>query len=318
MPRSRLVLAAAVTIVTIVAVASLAAVTSACTLEAGETRAVARVLDAETLVLDDGREVRLIGALAPRHQDVDGDPDFWQPEADARIALEHLTAGRSVTLGYDGAHTDRNGRLQAHVFLEPLPGEEIAPPGTWLQRRMIETGHARAYVAPGHPSCATSLVTFERSAREDGLGLWQNAAYHVRAAEPPWPLHALRDRFAIVEGEVANAAPVRGQVYLNFGADWRTDFTVLIKPAQRRALAAAGIEAAALAGSRVRVRGWITRRNGPFIELADAAELEILDRPAAIGSDATGAAADHSRTERSRDAIAANGQTPPRRHPLPP
>jgi len=35
-----------------------------CTLEAGPTRSVVRVIDAETVLLDDDQEVRLIGALA--------------------------------------------------------------------------------------------------------------------------------------------------------------------------------------------------------------------------------------------------------------
>ncbi len=42
----------------------------ACELHAGPTRAVVRVIDAETVLLDDGREVRLIGALAPRSPDM--------------------------------------------------------------------------------------------------------------------------------------------------------------------------------------------------------------------------------------------------------
>ena len=38
-----------------------------CTLSPGPTATVARILDGETLQLDDGQQVRLIGALAPRH-----------------------------------------------------------------------------------------------------------------------------------------------------------------------------------------------------------------------------------------------------------
>ena len=38
-----------------------------CGLEAGPERSVAAVLDGETVRLDDGKVVRLIGALAPRH-----------------------------------------------------------------------------------------------------------------------------------------------------------------------------------------------------------------------------------------------------------
>ena len=48
-----------------------------CTLEAGPTRSVVRVIDAETVLLDDNEEVRLIGALAPRSPDLKPDATPW-------------------------------------------------------------------------------------------------------------------------------------------------------------------------------------------------------------------------------------------------
>ena len=61
----------------LVALAEMAAVlaqdvptdTETCTLQAGPTRSVVRVIDSETVLLDDQQEVRLIGALAPRSPD---------------------------------------------------------------------------------------------------------------------------------------------------------------------------------------------------------------------------------------------------------
>ena len=179
------------------------AATRACVLEQGETRAVARVADSETLVLDDGRQVRLIGALGARHQDADADPEFWQPEADARAELERLVAGRTVQLGFAGRRVDRNGRVLAHVFVvdagahaEPAgpmptgpqagdaqpaaPSASDDPPGAWVQGHMIQTGHARAYVLPGNSACADALIALEGQARASGLGLWRNAAYAVQ------------------------------------------------------------------------------------------------------------------------------------------
>lgn len=267
----------------------------ACELEQGERRAVARVIDSETLALDDGRQVRLIGALGPRHQDAEAEALFWQPEVDARAALERLVAGQSVDLGFAGRRVDRNGRLLAHVF---IAGTE---PRVWIQGEMIKAGHARAYVLPGSTACVDMLMLFERTARDLARGLWRNAAYQVRPGDLPWPIAAARDRFQIVEGIVTNAGDVRGQVYLNFGADWRTDFTVHLTATGRRALVDRGIDAAALAGARVRVRGWVTWRNGPYIELADASDLEIIE-PATTASDA--ATAEPEPTRRMRRAAA--------------
>src|SRR5262245_17214436 len=54
-------------------------------LEPGPARTVTRVLDGETVALDDGTELRLIGALAPRA--VDADAEAWPAEAAATEAL---------------------------------------------------------------------------------------------------------------------------------------------------------------------------------------------------------------------------------------
>ena len=61
--------------------------------------------------------------------------------------------------------------------------------------------------------------------------------FRVRAAsEADTGLHS----FQLVEGRVRAAAVVRGRGYLNFGPDWREDFTVSIAPRDRRRFEAAG------------------------------------------------------------------------------
>ena len=76
-------------------------------------------------------------------------------------------------------------------------------------------------------------------------------------------------------GVVAVAAVGR-RVYLNFGLDWRTDFTAVVAAKKAPAFAAAGIELARLAGRAVRLRGWIRRRNGPALTLTHPAQIELL------------------------------------------
>jgi micrococcal nuclease len=262
---------------------------AACDLESGGSFAVARVADGETLVLDDGREVRLIGALSPRPHDADAEALFWQPAVDAKVALEKLVAGRTVEIGFIGRRQDRNGRLLAHVFVAGPPSADPTAPiwepsadptaPIWVQGHMLDQGHARAYALPGNAGCLETLLAFEAGAMAARRGLWASAAYAVRAADIPAPLLAQRDRYHVIEGVVTTASDVRGQVYVNFGADWRTDFTVLLRPAERRAFATRGVDAASLTGARVRVRGWIGRRNGPFIEIVDALEIEMIEQP---------------------------------------
>ena len=119
-----------------------AQVVAPCTLDPGPVQTVARILDGETLLLDDGSIVRLIGALAPRARDAGAATGAWPPETDAIKALSDLVLGRRVKLAFGGRRTDRYGRYLAHVFLEEGGSDE------WVQGAMLVGGHARAYGLP--------------------------------------------------------------------------------------------------------------------------------------------------------------------------
>ena len=91
-----------------------------------------RIADAETIVMDDGAEVRLIGALAPRSTSPGAAE--WPPERAAREALERLLLGRNVELKFGGRRSDRYGRLLAQVFVSDGPDK------VWVQGRLLEQG----------------------------------------------------------------------------------------------------------------------------------------------------------------------------------
>ncbi len=67
-------------------------------------------------------------------------------------------------------------------------------------------------------------------------------------------------------------------VFLDFGRNVRTDFTVLVQQSLVPRLLEAGIPVDSLVGRVVRVRGVIEESGGPAIRLADPLALEILDR----------------------------------------
>jgi endonuclease YncB( thermonuclease family) len=241
-----------------------------CTLESGPTRSVARVLDAETLLLDDGSEVRLAGAIAPRARDAGDDSVFWQPERDAATALTELLTGQNVELAFSGRRSDRYGRLLAHAFIDRA-GERI-----WVQGHMAANGHMRATAAANNAvSCLAEMLAHEAVARQTRLGLWANAAYQTRRASATYELLRYRNTYQLVAGRIAKVAATRATTYLNFGNDWRTDFTVAVPQSLMRRHAAWAEGLAALEGRDVIVRGWIERRNGPYIELRDPGELVI-------------------------------------------
>ncbi len=243
---------------------------ASCELTDGEDRTVTRIIDGETLLLDGGSEVRLIGALAPRAFDSAGEATDWPLADRAREALEQMATGRTVRLAFAGRRTDRYARLLAHVFAGS--GSDRL----WLQGELLKKGLARAYAIEGNTTCLAELVAHETVAREQATGLWAETIYSVRSADDVTALLRLAGTYQIVEGKVSNAADVRGTLYVNFGEDRRQDFTVVVRPQARRAMMAAGMKPEELNGRSIRVRGWIERRGGPMIELAHPDALELL------------------------------------------
>ncbi|CAN1723740.1 micrococcal nuclease [Hyphomicrobium sp. 1Nfss2.1] len=269
-------IAAAMLTVLAAAVAEAAQPTStneeaACTLDGGARHTVVRVIDSETVLLDDHREVRLIGALAPRSPDLSPSAEAWPPEDAAIAALRAMVQGKSVSLATSGRAQDRYGRRLAHLFFD-RDGERV-----WVQGEMLLAGNARAYGLPGSYACMRELMAHERAAREAGSGIWGNAAYGVRSARAVGDLMRRRNSYEIVTGKVAKVTATKARTYVNFGADWRRDFTAGIEQKVLRDHPEWAKTIAALEGRRVEVRGWIQYRNGPYIDIEDPSQLVPAD-----------------------------------------
>ncbi len=120
---------------------------------------VTRVLDGDTIVLDNGETVRLIGVDAP---------EIHHPEIpvqrfgeEATEFLRRFAEGFECTLEYESNDIrDQYGRLLAYVFVE----DRLANP------EMIRRGYAYAYTRfPFRRQ--TEFIALEREARERQYGL---------------------------------------------------------------------------------------------------------------------------------------------------
>ena len=225
------------------------------------------VVDGDTVLLEDGREVRLVGIQAPKLPL--GRKNFaeWPVADQARTELESLVQGRVVSLFYGGEQVDRHGRQLAHLATED---------GLWVQGEMLRRGLARVYSFADNRSLVGQMLAEEKAARDDRLGIWGNPFYAIRR---PGSLARDIGTFQIVEGTVLQVSEARGTVYINFGPDWRTDFTIFLRSAMLETFAQAGLDVMALAGTKVRVRGWLDKRNGPAIEATHPEQIEIVPAP---------------------------------------
>lgn len=234
---------------------------------------VSAVLDGDTLELEDGRRVRLAGieaAKPPRHANP-ADGRVWPLAEAATAALADLALGRRVAL-HGPAPIDRHGLLLAHLVRED---------GLWLQSALLVRGLARVHTRPDARAYAAELLAGEEAARNAGRGLWRSRVYAVRDAADADGLSRDRDSYQLVEGVVLAVSKSGGETWLDFGADWRSDVTIHIGRGAMREVTRAGIDPLSYEGRRVRVRGWITLRNGPMIEITHPEQIERLEREAA-------------------------------------
>jgi endonuclease YncB( thermonuclease family) len=241
-----------------------------CDLSEPETGTVAAIIDGETLKLADGRTVRLIGAKAPMPPLGFRGEDPWPLVEEAKEALTRLAAGKEVELRYGGTRTDRHGYALAHVFV--VDGVSRL----WLQQEMVKAGLARVYSFSDNRACVGDLLASEGDARGKGLGVWGSPIYRIASAEDVDRLGRLTQTYQLVEGRVVSVGEGAGRVYLNFARDWKSDFTISVARKDASAFQAEGIDLKALAGKRVRVRGWVIWRNGPMIEATHPEQIEIL------------------------------------------
>jgi hypothetical protein len=214
--------------------------------------ATVRAASAAGIALDDGRVVRLAGL------DV-ADPARAAPPPGTALTLKRI--GKN--------ETDRYGRVIAHVFTGEGGNE------TWFQAELLRHGLARV-ARVGDAACAQALLAEEEKARSAKLGLWAEPVYVMSKAEEPAEVLKSRGRFTLVEGTVLSVRESGGTIYVNFGRRWSEDFTVTIARRNERAFAAAGLPPKSLAGRRVRIRGWIEERGGPWVEAARPEQIEVM------------------------------------------
>lgn len=224
------------------------------------------VVDGDTVVLDDGREVRLTGIQAPKLPL--GRPNFrtWPLAKEAKQAMASLSVGQSISFFIDGNDRDRYRRILAHL---------VRSDGVWLQGRMVEKGLARVYTFPDNHRMAAALLQKERSARAAKKGIWDLPYYAIRSVEPK---SLIKDAgtFQLVAGTVLDVAKVRSRIYLNFGDDYRTDFTISIDRKAWPLFQSTGLDPLSLEDQAIRVRGWVKDFNGPLIDVSHPEQIEVL------------------------------------------
>lgn len=136
---------------------------------------VKRVVDGDTVQLETGERVRLIGIDTPemhesdklRRDSIRSGQDIKTIQAMGRKAKEFtrgLLEGKRVRLEFDVERYDRYGRLLAYAYLKD---------GTFANAEIVKQGYASLLTIPPNVKYADLFLRLYQEARENRRGLWK-------------------------------------------------------------------------------------------------------------------------------------------------
>ncbi len=227
---------------------------------------IASVENNATLTAASGDRIQLASIKMPELWPEGAPYTSWPHAAWAHKILESRTSGNTVDLFCEGETTSFDGQKIAHILL---------PGGDWLQQQLVQEGAAYVFTRRDFTAGLTQLYASEDSARANSLGVWQTTKKLI--ADNEAKNEGIRTGwFQIIRGTVLDAAAVRRQTFLNFGTDWRKDFTAEIPARAARAFMKAGVNPLTFQAKYVEVRGWVTWKGGPHIMLEGPGQIRLV------------------------------------------
>ena len=134
-----------------------------------------RAVDGDTLVLESGERVRLIGIDTPEMHESDKLNRDAQRSGQNSSAIKqlgrqsyeftkNLVQGKRVRLEFDVERYDKYKRILAYVYLAD---------GTFVNAKIVQEGYASLMTYPPNVKYADLFLKLYQEARENKRGLWE-------------------------------------------------------------------------------------------------------------------------------------------------
>ena len=206
-------------------------------------RIVKKVYDGDTLLLDNGDKVRLLGVNTPEIQS-----HFRQGQAggdDARRWLETRLANRKLKLEADAEAKDHYGRLLAHVFSDS---------GEHINLALAEAGLAFVDIHPPNLKYAGPLCEAQQRAETAKRGVWGMPEYAAQPVQSVEQQHLQGfQRLFGTPIRIHDTRAYRKLVFSEyFEANIRKEHLPLFPAIE------------SYEGKRLEIRGWISRRKDHY------------------------------------------------------
>jgi len=218
-------------------------------------------VDGDSLTLDDGRRVRIIGLNTP---ELRPEPQPFARAAQARVQQLLRQNQNRVTLVSGPEKYDRHGRFLYHVLLQDRqPLAEI----------LIAEGLAAQTAVAPNIHCADRYGATEQLARRNSLGLWSDVSFWQRSFKA---LKARESGFYLIQDKVdkVSLSADKARIKLQHGVVLHLPLPATLEDTQANELAVDE-----LPGRVVEARGWIYRyQRQHHLNLYTAANLQIQAR----------------------------------------
>jgi endonuclease YncB( thermonuclease family) len=204
---------------------------------------VKTVYDGDTVVLEDGQKIRLLGINTPEVQHRDKLADAGGEEAKSWLITKLKDS--KVRLETDAEKNDSYGRTLGYLFTENKE---------FINQSLLAAGLAQVSIFPPNLKYVNELVTASQQAEHANLGIWQRPEY------APIPVDQLTEAghlgWTRLIGRVRSVHPARKFVYLQFSdrfdarieIEWLSLFPDL----------------KSYEGKTIEVRGWLNKRQDKF------------------------------------------------------
>ncbi len=121
---------------------------------------VIKVIDGDTIKLDNGEMVRYIGVNTPETVRSDYPIECFGREASKKN--KELVLGREVTLKKDISDRDKYGRLLRYVYVGDV----------FINLKLVKDGYAYAVTISPNVKYSNLFLDAQKNAKENNLGLW--------------------------------------------------------------------------------------------------------------------------------------------------
>ena len=217
---------------------------------------VVTVFDGDTVLLDNGEKVRLLGINTP---EVEGRNKMLQKGGEeARQWLQNRLEGEKVRLLKDLTSKDKYGRTLAHLFSED---------GGHINLELVREGYAAVNIYPPDLLFTDELVAAQQQAEAKYLGIWQYSEY------APKTIQSISRKqykgWQRLQGRVQKISASRKYIYLNFSKHLSARIAKKNLPLFP--------DLQVYENKQIEIRGWLTRSKQKFsMLLRHPSSIKIL------------------------------------------